>query len=97
MVVDRFHIVSLFLSNPCTPNTLSQEAFVYFVCPTKIPQPPFAWKYYLSSGNFKKTSANKYWQETSPSQLHRVDNTRKGCFSSTKYQKSFYTRRTGSF
>ena len=48
MCVDRFHIVSLFLSNPCTPSTLSKEAFVYFVCPTRIPQPPFAWKYYLS-------------------------------------------------
>lgn len=48
MCVDRFHIVSLFLSNPCTPSTLSKEAFVYFVCPTEIPQPPFAWKYYLS-------------------------------------------------
>ena len=47
MCVDRFH-VSLFLSNPCTPSTLSKEAFVYFVCPTRIPQPPFAWKYYLS-------------------------------------------------
>jgi len=46
MGVDRFHIVSLFLSRPCTPSTLSQEALVYFVCPTKIPQPPFAWKYY---------------------------------------------------
>jgi len=46
MCVDRFHIVSLFLSNPCTPSTLSKEAFVYFVCPTEIPQPPFAWKYY---------------------------------------------------
>jgi len=43
MCVDCFHIVSLFLSNPCTP---SKEAFVYFVCPTEIPQPPFAWKYY---------------------------------------------------
>ena len=48
MCVDRFHIVSLFLSNPCTPSTLSKEAFVYFVCPTEIPQPPFAWKCYLS-------------------------------------------------
>jgi hypothetical protein len=46
MGVDRFHIVSLFLSSPCTPSTLSKEAFVYFVCPTEIPQPPFAWKYY---------------------------------------------------
>ena len=46
MCVDRFYIVSLFLSNPCTPSTLSKEAFVYFVCPTEIPQPPFAWKYY---------------------------------------------------
>ena len=25
----------------------SKEVFVYFVCPTEIPQPPFAWKYYL--------------------------------------------------
>ena len=49
MCVDRFHIVSLFLSNPCTPSTLSKEAFVYFVCPTEIPQPPFAWKYYRRS------------------------------------------------
>ena len=49
MCVDRFHIVSLFLSNPCTPSTLSKEAFVYFVCPTEIPQPPFAWKYYSRS------------------------------------------------
>jgi len=51
MCVDRFHIVSLFLSNPCTPSTLSKEAFVYFVCPgpTEIPQPPFAWKYYSST------------------------------------------------
>jgi len=40
MFVDHFHIVSLFLSNPCTPSTLSKEAFVYFVCPTEIPQPP---------------------------------------------------------
>ena len=47
MCEDCFHIVSLFLSNPCTPSTLSKEAFVYFVCPTEIPQPPFAWKYYL--------------------------------------------------
>jgi len=46
MCVDRFHIVSLFLYNPCTPSTLSKEAFVYFVCPAEIPQPPFAWKYY---------------------------------------------------
>jgi len=46
MCVDRFHIVSLFLSNLCTPSTLSKEAFVYFVCHTEIPQPPFAWKYY---------------------------------------------------
>jgi len=45
------HIVSLFLSNPCTPSTLSLEAFVYFVCPTKIPQPPFAWKYYMRTEN----------------------------------------------
>ena len=45
MCVDRFHIVSLFLSNPCTPFTLSKEALVYFVCPTEIPQPPSAWKY----------------------------------------------------
>jgi len=43
MGVDRFHIVFLFLSSPCT---LSKEAFVYFVCPTEIPQLPFAWKYY---------------------------------------------------
>ena len=43
MGVDRFHTVCLFLSSPCT---LSKEAFVYFVCPTEIPQPPFAWKYY---------------------------------------------------
>ena len=47
MCVDRFHIVSLFLSNPCTPSTLSKEAFVYCVCPTEIPQPPFAWKCYV--------------------------------------------------
>jgi len=46
MCADCFHIVSLFLSNPCTPSTLSMEAFVYFVCHTEIPQPPFAWKYY---------------------------------------------------
>jgi len=46
MFVDRFHIVFLFLSNPCTPSSLSKEAFVYFVCPTEIPQPPFTWKYY---------------------------------------------------
>ena len=48
MCVDHFHIVSPFLSHPCTPSTLSKEAFVYFVCPTEIPQPPgpFAWKYY---------------------------------------------------
>ena len=45
MYVDRFNIFSLFLSNPCTPSTLSKDAFVYFVCPTKIPQPPFAWKH----------------------------------------------------
>jgi len=44
MCVDRLHIVSLFLSNPCTPSTLSKEAF----CPTEIPQPPFEWKYYHS-------------------------------------------------
>jgi len=48
MCVDRFHIVSLFLSNPCTPSTLSKEAFMYSVCPTEIPQPPFSWKYYES-------------------------------------------------
>jgi len=47
MCMDRFHIVSLFLSNPYNPSTLSKEAFVYFVCPTEIPQPPFAWKYYV--------------------------------------------------
>jgi len=47
MCVKCFHIVYLFLSNPCTPSTLSKEAFVYFVCPTEITQPPFAWKYYL--------------------------------------------------
>ena len=29
MCVDRFHIVFLFLSNPCTPSTLGKEAFVY--------------------------------------------------------------------
>jgi len=46
MCVDRFHIISLFLSNPCNPSTLCKEAFVNFVCPTDIPQPPFAWKYY---------------------------------------------------
>jgi len=45
MCVDRLHIVSLFLSNPCTTSTLSKEAFVYFVCHTEIPQPPFPWKY----------------------------------------------------
>jgi len=45
MCVDCFQIVSLFLSNPCTPSTLSNEAFVYFVCLTENPQPPFAWKY----------------------------------------------------
>jgi len=44
--VDRFHIVSLCLSRSCTPSDLSKEAFVYFVCPTEIPQPPFALKYY---------------------------------------------------
>ena len=48
MCVDRFHIVSLFLSNPCTPSNLSKEVFVYFVCPTEITQPAFAWKYYQS-------------------------------------------------
>ena len=48
MCVDCFHIVSLFLSNPCTPSTLGKEAFVYFVCPTKFLQPPFAWTYHLS-------------------------------------------------
>jgi len=31
--------------NLCTPSTLSKESFVYFVCPTEIPQLPFAWKY----------------------------------------------------
>ena len=36
----------LFFSNTCTPSTLSKEVFVYFVCPTEIPQPPFSWKYY---------------------------------------------------
>jgi len=46
MCVDCFHIVSLFRSNLCTPSTLCKEAFVYFVCPTEIPQPPFSWKYY---------------------------------------------------
>jgi len=46
MCVDCFHIVCLFLSNPCTPSILSKEAFVYFVCPIQIPQPPFAWRYY---------------------------------------------------
>ena len=51
MCVDRFNIASLFLSNPCTPSTLSKEAFVYFVCPTEIPQPPFAWKYYCLEGS----------------------------------------------
>jgi len=43
MCLNRFHIVFLFLSDHCTPNTLSKEAFEYFVCPTEIPQPPFAW------------------------------------------------------
>ena len=42
--------LSLFLSNSCTPSTLCKEAFVYFVCPTEIPQPPFAWKYYHPCG-----------------------------------------------
>ena len=41
MCVDGFNIVSLFLSNPCISSTLSKEAFVYFMCPTKIQQPPF--------------------------------------------------------
>jgi len=45
MGVDRVHVVSLFLSNPSTPSTLSKKLFVYFVCPTEIPQTPFAWKY----------------------------------------------------
>jgi len=48
MGVDRFHIVSLFLSSPCTPSTLSKEASVYFVCPTEISRPPFAWKYFIN-------------------------------------------------
>ena len=50
MGVDRFHVFPLFLSNLYTPSILSKEAFVYFVCPTEIqvPQPPFAWKYYLN-------------------------------------------------
>jgi len=30
-----------------TPSTLTNEAFVYFVYPTEIPEPPLAWKYYL--------------------------------------------------
>jgi len=47
MCVDCFRIVSPFLPNPRDPSTLSKEAFVYFVCPTEIPQPPFAWKYYF--------------------------------------------------
>jgi len=63
-----FHIVSLLLSNPCTPSTLSKEAYAYFVCPTEIPQPPFAWKYYTSSkccwslGLIRKTIGS--WQVT---------------------------------
>jgi len=48
MCVHRFHIVSLFFSNPCTSSTLSKEAFVYFVYPTEIPQPHFVWKYYCA-------------------------------------------------
>jgi len=46
MCVDCFHIVSLFLSNPCTPSTLCNQAIVYFVSPTEIAQLPFARKYY---------------------------------------------------
>jgi len=48
MEVDRVHVVSIFLSDLCspsTPSTLSLESLVYFVCPTKIPQLPFAWNY----------------------------------------------------
>ena len=48
MCVDRFHIVSLFLSNHCTPSNLSKEVFMYFVCPAEITQPAFAWKNYQS-------------------------------------------------
>jgi len=51
MNVDRVHVVSLFLSNlytPSTPTTLSLESFVNFVCPNKIPQLPFTWKYYVN-------------------------------------------------
>ena len=47
MGVNRVHIVSLLLFNLCVPSTLSKESFVNFVCPTEIPQLPFAWKYYL--------------------------------------------------
>jgi len=47
MSVDRVHVVSLLLFNLCATSTLSKESLVYFVCPTEIPQLPFAWKYYL--------------------------------------------------
>jgi len=49
MHVDHAHVVSPFLSNPFTSSTSNQESFVCFVFPTEIPQPPFAWKYYLLS------------------------------------------------
>jgi len=73
MCVDRFHIVSLFLSNPCTPSTLCKETFVYFVCPTEIPQPPFAWKYYITNSGshshirphyqYTKNETTRSWSE----------------------------------
>ena len=60
MCVDRFHIASLFLSNPCTPSTLSKEVFVYFVCPTEIPQPPCAWKYYVVNSVWSQNTLGKH-------------------------------------
>jgi len=49
MGVDRSHIFSLFLFQTMYSQYSSKEAFVYFVCPTEIPQPPFASKYYYAS------------------------------------------------
>jgi len=68
MSVDRFHLVSLFISNPCTPSTLSKEAFVYCVCPTEFPQAPFAWKYYDEKEPY--TSSDDQATSLCPISLH---------------------------
>ena len=73
MGLHRFHIVSLFLSNPYIPSTLSKEAFVIFVCPTEIPQPPFAWKYFPCLPGPRETGKARAL-ETDPSEEEKLSN-----------------------